>query len=179
MDDGRSGWSTISIHAPRVGSDNRPDSIAECPFISIHAPRVGSDCFCVRIATEAFNFNPRSPCGERLLIDHQNFFCFLFQSTLPVWGATSRSLIDFLSAKFQSTLPVWGATKPRGRLGQIILISIHAPRVGSDWDANVSILRPDISIHAPRVGSDGKGKQKGILQAEFQSTLPVWGATMP
>ena len=34
-----------------------------------------------------------------------------FQSTLPVWGATTAAGIDTCTPKFQSTLPVWGATK--------------------------------------------------------------------
>ena len=33
----------ISIHAPRVGSDDLVVTIFESFFISIHAPRVGSD----------------------------------------------------------------------------------------------------------------------------------------
>ena len=56
---------------------------------------------------------------------------------------------------FQSTLPVWGATKVCDSQIIPILISIHAPRVGSD------VLSPMPSV----VGST------------FQSTLPVWGAT--
>ena len=35
---------TISIHAPRVGSDTLCPNQAERAKISIHAPRVGSDC---------------------------------------------------------------------------------------------------------------------------------------
>ena len=58
-------------------------------------------------------------------------------------------------AEFQSTLPVWGATAPDGLLLHPILISIHAPRVGSD---GVILQRP-------------------VRDLEFQSTLPVWGAT--
>ena len=55
---------------------------------------------------------------------------------------------------FQSTLPVWGATLGPISKPYIFCISIHAPRVGSD-----GILYPyskvmKISIHAPRVGSD-------------------------
>ena len=34
---------TISIHAPRVGSDSHPHAKILYHFISIHAPRVGSD----------------------------------------------------------------------------------------------------------------------------------------
>ena len=35
-----------------------------------------------------------------------------------------------------------------------------------------------ISIHAPRVGSDGRPSAAGLRTQEFQSTLPVWGATL-
>ncbi len=56
--------------------------------ISIHAPRVGSDT----------------------MLANSEFLVMLFQSTLPVWGATVVvQLSDFY-----------------------LVISIHAPRVGSD-----------------------------------------------
>ena len=55
-------------------------------------------------------FNPRSPCGERHRRAHAVAQPLLFQSTLPVWGATAYwHLADNYSS-----------------------ISIHAPRVGSD-----------------------------------------------
>ena len=58
------------------------------------------------------------------------------------------------------------------------LISIHAPRTGSD-EAAIRQQEKDaqISIHAPRTGSDyfsGAGTTTAI---EFQSTLPARGAT--
>ena len=79
----------------------------------------------------------------------------LFQSTLPVWGATDYDNYGYgdfeisihaprvgsdlmplseISTKlsFQSTLPVWGATVFNGFFSAVIAISIHAPRVGSD-----------------------------------------------
>ena len=37
-----------------------------------------------------------------------------------------------------------------------IIISIHAPRTGSDIDYIMQRLAKKISIHAPRTGSDGK-----------------------
>ena len=58
----------ISIHAPRVGSDRKSPRIKYIITISIHAPRVGSDVDAAIAAT----------------------FRFLFQSTLPVWGATAK-----------------------------------------------------------------------------------------
>ena len=35
-----------------------------------------------------------------------------------------------------------------------------------------------ISIHAPRVGSDGDSGSTVAKTLKFQSTLPVWGATI-
>ena len=60
----------ISIHAPRMGSDHQRQRIHRYfSPISIHAPRMGSD-----------NCNPESP-----------MHWFLFQSTLPAWGATESA----------------------------------------------------------------------------------------
>ena len=79
---------TISIHAPRTGSDVLATNLSHLEFISIHAPRTGSDgrsssstmsplvfqsTLPARGATEADDFqvpyfehfNPRSPHGER------------------------------------------------------------------------------------------------------------------
>ena len=66
----------------------------------------------------------------------------------------SRSF-RFLPLPFQSTLPVRGATyiHPKGRY--FTVISIHAPREGSD---NAEVLEQ-------------------VQRTEFQSTLPVRGAT--
>ena len=124
--------------------------------ISIHAPRVGSDELREGLQKDHHYFNPRSPCGERLPTDSQGIYNFIFQSTLPVWGATlivpavpigimyfnprspcgERPLgigTRSIPTQFQSTLPVWGATSA----GVVYLLRSFA----------------------------------------FQSTLPVWGAT--
>ena len=55
-----------------------------------------------------------------------------FQSTLPVGGATLIFRCILQAGIFQSTLPVGGATVSDCRLFQRIVISIHAPRGGSD-----------------------------------------------
>ena len=167
--------------------------------ISIHAPRVGSDRLLREITTYRDNFNPRSPCGERQQQCRQKRRRKKFQSTLPVWGATthhrmtperhqisihaprvgSDRLVDWSCCRaiyfnprspcgerlislnvmtriflFQSTLPVWGATAPISGLSVGINISIHAPRVGSDAYGMDASTAYQISIHAPRVGSD-------------------------
>ena len=153
-------------------------------------------------------FNPRSPCGERLsttvLLYEVDVISIhaprvgsdpsrvvgsvdggIFQSTLPVWGATrcmwwaarpwmyfnprspcgerhTSRLILLKSRRFQSTLPVWGATIGTVQNGKTWTISIHAPRVGSDAAREISCEKGRISIHAPRVGSDQNwGLQSG------------------
>ena len=147
----------ISIHAPRVGSDCACRCVVLASVsISIHAPRVGSDSGASRM----------SPVS------------FVFQSTLPAWGAT---------AELRESCPK-------------LRISIHAPRVGSDsprssaastmCDFNPRSPRGErpssdvlwvrggqISIHAPRVGSDAGQLSIGQEVGAFQSTLPAWGAT--
>ena len=169
------------------------------PSISIHAPRTGSDDERGGIAGEV-DFNPRSPHGER-----HTFRCWLLRLGI-----------------FQSTLPARGATRAAQHQQKCNLISIHAPRTGSDPRAAKGAGRPAnfnprsphgerplpvrriqhhrrISIHAPRTGSDaasatrlftanyfnprsphgerrrGGGQPAGCTG--FQSTLPARGAT--
>ena len=101
--------------------------------ISIHAPRVGSDVDSVPTAfSKIRDFNPRSPCGERQWRAVTTLTATVFQSTLPVWGATLHPVGSRVGCGFQSTLPVWGATAARDGYRVPHLISIHAPRVGSD-----------------------------------------------
>ena len=47
-------------------------------------------------------------------------------------GATSYGMLSQLADKFQSTLPVKGATSAEGKQVAEGVISIHAPREGSD-----------------------------------------------
>ena len=82
----------ISIHAPRVGSDGSKSTAAlQEKEISIHAPRVGSDVIPGTSFSPNVDFNPRSPCGERRDPVHAQPLGLLFQSTLPVWGATTNT----------------------------------------------------------------------------------------
>ena len=150
-----------------------------CSVISIHAPRAGSDPFRGRGRRSAgyFNprspcgerrqasdtrrcgyrhFNPRSPCGERLVQLADKLVLYTFQSTLPVRGATDKVTYNGKRYVFQSTLPVRGATESGRSPSRRLVISIHAPRAGSD-----------VRIRRSR------------RMRSFQSTLPVRGATPP
>ena len=171
----------ISIHAPRVGSDAPEVTRAErepifqstlpvwgatasflgsqlLEMISIHAPRVGSDRDDSITFTRDKNFNPRSPCGERPGQSPRSCRSWQFQSTLPVWGATTITAKVFgLLKPFQSTLPVWGATSYVEALGRILRYFNPRSPCGERRD---SCPLPCCTV-------------------TFQSTLPVWGATRP
>ena len=59
----------------------------------------------------------------------------------------------------------------------ITVISIHAPREGSDPARSVDPGEAGISIHAPREGSDLAQDNPAAKNTTFQSTLPARGAT--
>ena len=141
--------------------------------ISIHASRVGSDVVTTKIIPETFgfqstlpvwgatpeypdslqavpDFNPRSPCGERQTASAILSVLYKFQSTLPVWGATDVWDVRRTYLLFQSTLPVWGATAPGRADERLTMISIHAPRVGSDFSISFSPFSPtDFNPRSP------------------------------
>ena len=189
----------ISIRAPRVGSDptrgrrgrsainfnprspcgerQREDVHARAIAISIRAPRVGSD-----VAVSFLDAVPRR-----------------FQSALPVWGATRPDQLASASAFISIRAPRVGSDSERAYDELALGISIRAPRVGSDNTIMYAMYVIGISIRAPRVGSDTKEIQlqlesyyfnprspcgerhkimlNSLAEYEFQSALPVWGAT--
>ena len=147
---------TISIHAPREGSDRKgpragthqADFYPRSPRgerrlmgkarpqlvdISIHAPREGSDASSKWPRGRTVNFYPRSPRGER--------------------RRQGRSWQDG-GVSFLSTLPARGATASAALSADALAISIHAPREGSDAVTEDGTRYGIISIHAPREGSD-------------------------
>ena len=102
------------------------------------------------------HFYPRSPRGERRSAVGQSLFGAHFYPRSPRGERPLGIPIRPVTAQFLSTLPARGATagKPPD-CDSTILISIHAPREGSDSYSPLedSQLHP-ISIHAPREGSD-------------------------
>ena len=169
----------ISIHAPREGSDTEAEVVVKAGLsISIHAPREGSDLRRPGMYPYSFHISIHAPRegsdSPDLLV---NLGLCIFQSTLPVRGATSPRRSVQVAVRFQSTLPVRGATSTIASITFICWISIHAPREGSDPPWRVVLLPPwgfqstlpvrgatelgreggrasGISIHAPREGSD-------------------------
>ena len=126
-------------------------------YISIHAPRMESDF---------------------VVYDCQTGFT-KFQSTLPAGGATITDFIIYQSFLFQSTLPAGGATFHfRCVCWWILHFNPRSPQ--GERRSDVSTKRPYmiISIHAPRRGSDGRIQLKSKDEMKFQSTLPAGGATL-
>ena len=80
-------------------------------FISIHTPHAGSDGGSAFQSGTLGDFNPHSPCGERLALSalHTTHF-----------------------QRFQSTLPMRGATRVLAHGLDERVISIHTPHAGSD-----------------------------------------------
>ena len=125
---------SISIHAPRVGSDtggepgggsgdifqstlpawgatSAPSPCGCSNAISIHAPRVGSDGWRVWREWIFRYFNPRSPRGERRQPRAGRRARRVISIHAPRVGSdTTAYVIGGYPAKFQSTLPAWGAT---------------------------------------------------------------------
>ena len=148
---------TISIHAPRVGSDRRRQAAGTISItFQSTLPAWGATEFAINhniwityfnprsprgerpvntaIWSSARNFNPRSPRGERLNAIQQQVTGRAFQSTLPAWGATGR--------------------QGPGRTRRPSYFNPRSPRGERPCVVCGSPFRRNISIHAPRVGSD-------------------------
>ena len=101
------------------------------------------------------DFNPRSPCGERLSSRTALMALVLFQPTLPMRGAT--------------------AARP-GHAGGL-RISTHAPHAGSDFwmlalSAGTQIFQPTLPMRGAT-----PSRPSCCASWRFQPTLPMRGAT--
>ena len=142
------------------------------------------------------NFNPRSPCGERPRTALYRDVMKIFQSTLPIRGATACcASIETGRYGFQSTLPIRGATLAIFARQRWFTISIHAPHTGSDAIGTTSgaiaaYFNPRspygerhscgrslshesmISIHAPHTESDDACKEIINYSQDFNPRSP-------
>ena len=120
---------------PAGGATTRRYFELERVRISIHAPRRGSD-------------------GERTKVSWARY---IFQSTLPAGGATPFGDYNLpYSVNFNPRSPQGERQLNFWRFVWWFVISIHAPRRGSDQSWATTIAPAGISIHAPRRGSDTK-----------------------
>ena len=189
----------ISIHAPRTGSDhtaecfavmavfqstlpargatNPPDEGPVARAISIHAPRTGSDARHTRNAYQQDNFNPRSPHGERRVRGCTTSPKIYFNPRSPHGERRAGNHQKQAEKAFQSTLPARGATCGSTVTVEAVLISIHAPRTGSDRSASLSATSTcAFQSTLPARGATPSFISPCVVKG-FQSTLPARGAT--
>ena len=123
--------------------------------MSIHTPLAGSDRSRRTCANVPSYFNPHSPCGERRFGRRLQVLNKIFQSTLPLRGATAGTA---------------GAATHR-------LISIHTPLAGSDQRLqSFGELGWNFNPHSP-CGERPTPRDNLAAVHKFQSTLPLRGAT--
>ena len=169
----------ISIHAPRAGSDicwfrSQPNSLTFQSTLPVR----GATWVFMQFRRVKHNFNPRSPCGERLTRCGVNIFPPGISIHAPRAGSDGGGYCD----------------------GHGCSISIHAPRAGSDacgtpaktptsdfnprspcGERPVPVLRRRSHYHFnPRspCGERQHAHTLGGVPVRFQSTLPVRGATI-
>ena len=161
---------------PRGGRRSTEQRTQEKLYFNPRPPRGGRLIETIIINTDG-DFNPRPPRGGRLLAKWYKKKEQLFQSTPPARGATtvitisillichfnprpprggrlSFRVCDYIRGIFQSTPPARGATTVSRTLTTVLVISIHAPREGGDYNAHGCYRPCNISIHAPREGGD-------------------------
>ena len=147
-------------------------------WISTHAPHAGSDTTSIRPMAACPNFNSRSPCRERPLVAGKEMLLLLFQSTLPLRGATT--IVELVSGLilFQPTLPMRGATQRHQDPYGSHQISTHAPHAGSDIVPVIEVPQ-DLKFQPtlPMRGATGSLTSSVLMERRFQPTLPMRGAT--
>ena len=192
----------ISIHAPLAGSDptlyqqaydqylfqstlplrgatTAKQAGTEASEISIHAPLAGSDLDLSRyFKISKFNFNPRSPCGERL--DGDMFFQRLepFQSTLPLRGATSVLRKLQIRRKYFNPRSPCGERLKWYRKGEMPgeYFNPRSPCGERQMTSDVFGVTTTFQSTLPLRGATSNRVPISHI-SKFQSTLPLRGAT--
>ncbi len=107
---------------------------ARYELISIHAPRAGSDRVDDRVDDLALDFNPRSPCGERSWCPGGASRWAYFNPRSPCGERCPFHLAPDIACYFNPRSPCGERLQYLLALDRSLLISIHAPRAGSDRD---------------------------------------------
>ena len=168
----------ISIHASRMGCDKYARS--RCWCCANFNPRIP---YGMRLPARphprgvAQDFNPRIPYGMRLIPAIRSSCFVTFQSTHPVWDATTgRAYKTTRQHYFNPRIPYGMRRSARSRCWCCVNFNPRIP-YGMRRDRQ-GRFRGDlgISIHASRMGCDLMIAYHAFRQS-FQSTHPVWDAT--
>ena len=168
----------ISIHAPRAGSDSLYPSAPAANEISIHAPRAGSDLpAAMQHSRRAISIHAPRAGSDPAQLRHCAVLC-RFQSTLPVRGATvCPEAREHVASDFNPRSPCGERREAVKGERLVCIISIHAPRAGSDWHADRPYGKCGYFNPRSPCGERRSRPACGCCRAQFQSTLPVRGAT--
>ena len=169
--------------------------------ISIHSPRMGRDSLTDGQQTQARDFNPLSPHGERRGRCDMGRPVRGFQSTLPAWGETDHGQgRGHADGHFNPLSPHGERLHKITSTDRGQMISIHSPRMGRDGAGAIPPLRKEyfnpLSPHGERPQGHHRhpaggyfnplsphGERRGredhfLSRVIFQSTLPAWGETL-
>ena len=214
--------SSFQSTLPARGATCDGTSIRRTSTVSIHAPREGSDNVPVRLYGIPLRFNPRSPRGERQNRSRQLNVQSSFNPRSPRGERPEQQNRQHNTGNVSIHAPREGSDLVRDVRNTWQRVSIHAPREGSDarWCGRETygncfnprsprgerpllviaapillafqstlpargathIVRVGcpairVSIHAPREGSDRIAPSSSAPALAFQSTLPARGAT--
>ncbi len=123
----------ISIHASNEGSDRTTSTNRVRDDVSIHASNEGGDVASeAAVLMKAYVSIHASNEGSDFRFFVVMVISLMFQSTLPMKGATADNVVIYHSKMFQSTLPMKGATFGGCGFDARPCVSIHAPNEGSD-----------------------------------------------
>ena len=164
---------------PVRGATELAAAAAIITTISIHAPRAGGDIKVRPPIKGGYYFNPRPPCGGRLIRGYAvrrergisihapraggDFMDAVDRGEIPeisihaprAGGDSCYTAGLYNPAHFNPRPPCGGRPQTMGGMSPAMKISIHAPRAGGDeYDAGAVKHHARISIHAPRAGGD-------------------------
>ena len=146
----------ISIHALLAESDSLPSRppANRQTFLSTLSLRRAT-FLCCPVCVQQHHFYPRSPCGERPVLDALSSDASTFLSTLSLRRATPVSLTPLLGRRYFYPRSPCGE-RPRSQTVRLPAfgISIHALLAESDWIKSSGAAVFAISIHALLAESD-------------------------
>ena len=147
----------ISIHTPLAGSDPIRRQQHPKRHISIHTPLAGSDCGVEPLWRVAYPISIHTPLA----------------------GSDVRTQVQSQHQKYFNPHSPCGERLEYQRKDMIhVYFNPHSP-CGERHAARDSRFEQVISIHTPLAGSDDLAISKPLWWTQFQSTLPLRGATRP
>ena len=169
----------ISIHALLAESDRTMDGQPHRISISIHALLAESDSSTGSSANLSSDFYPRSPCGERLVVNKLSPGSNIFLSTLSLRRATINgglgaphehiSIHALLAESDHIKYDIYciGLNK------FLSTLSLRRATTAAIW----GLVAPIISIHALLAESDARLLILMLMRSIFLSTLSLRRAT--